>query len=88
MSKRPRVSILDDLLLGTAQRSIHHNRSQLIYLDTPASAHQHAEHIVLFRQHKPWPANKRSTARPNASSQVLEVHFQSHPKRYLSEMNG
>jgi len=38
MSKRPKVSILDDLLLATAtaQRSIHHNRKQLIYLDTPA----------------------------------------------------
>jgi hypothetical protein len=59
LSKRPKVSILNDLLLATAQRSIHYHRSQLIYLDTPAQAHQHTGHIVLFRQYKPWSANER-----------------------------
>lgn len=59
MSKRPKVSILHDLLLATAHRSIHHNRSQLIYLDTPAQAYQHTGNIVLFRQYKPWSANER-----------------------------
>src|SRR5436309_13422113 len=59
LSKRPKVSIFHGLLLATSQCSIHDHRSQLIYLDTSAQAHQHTGHIVLFRQYKPWSANER-----------------------------